>query len=116
MDRDTGSTAGSADNDDLTAPENNVAAGFEPGAASGGALDDTTSASVGSAAMGGLGTGQSLGGSAENDMSGAAMGSGGDGNAMDTMGSDPLESRRAHATPDGVSGDPAAGAAAPADE
>ena len=109
MDRDN--QAGSAANDDQTDPENNDLTGFAPGAASGGALDDTTSASVGSAAMGGLGSARSVGGSAENDMSGAAMGSGGAGSALDTMGNRPLESQRGHATPDGVSGQPAPGTA-----
>ncbi len=104
-------TTGGADNQggipgantETDIPQSEGMVGFAAGASSGGALDDTTTASVGSAAMGGLGTGRSMGGSVVNDMSGAGMGSGSrDGSSLDNMSTGALESQRGQASETGV--------------
>ncbi len=99
-----------AANTETDIPQSAGMTGFAAGASSGGALDDTTTASIGSSAMGGLGTGRSMSGSAINDMSGAAMGSGSrDGSSLDNMSTGALESQRGQASESGVTPQPPAG-------
>jgi hypothetical protein len=95
-----GTASGTGADDDAEATP---ITGNAPGAYSGGALDDTTTASVGSSAMGGLSGGNSMGSSAVNDMSGAAMGSGSrHSSTLDNAGNAAVEDLNGRVTEDGV--------------